>query len=298
MGERLSVARHRARGLLAVACLAVAGLAAACGGPDLAAPTGVAVDRGDGHYKVGNPYEINGVWYTPEEDFYYDERGQASWYGPGFHGNRTANGEIFDQEALTAAHPTLQMPSLVRVTNLDNGRSVVLRVNDRGPFVGNRIIDVSRRAAQLLGFAEAGVADVRVQVLTEESRQLAAGYGRGGTQVAAAPPERQLDHAELQRIAAASRGARPTAAATAATRQPIAASGPLFVQAGSFSDIAGARRLMGALAPIDRGTIVEHTVNGVPTYRVQLGPYGSAESASGVLNRVVGAGHRDARIVR
>ena len=105
-----------------------------------------------GNYKIGKPYEISGQWYYPHHNPDYDEVGIASWYGPGFHGRKTANGEIYDQDALTAAHTTLPMPTLVRVTNLENGRSMVLRVNDRGPFVDNRIIDVSRRAAEDLGF--------------------------------------------------------------------------------------------------------------------------------------------------
>lgn len=130
-------------------------------------------------YKVGAPYRIDGVWYRPKEDFAYRRTGIASYYGGetdgnDFHGRPTANGEIYDMNALTAAHPTLQMPSLVRVTNLENGRSVVLRVNDRGPFVKGRIIDVSRRAAQILGFEQKGTARVRVEILPEESRALKA----------------------------------------------------------------------------------------------------------------------------
>src|ERR1700691_997206 len=106
------------------------------------------------HYRVGQPYKIDGVWYYPKADWSYDEKGVASWYGKPFHGRRTANGEIFNLHALSAAHRTLPMPVVVKVTNLDNGRSLKLRVNDRGPFVGtdDRIIDVSKRAAKLLGF--------------------------------------------------------------------------------------------------------------------------------------------------
>lgn len=126
-----------------------------------------------GVYKVGNPYQIAGVTYYPTEDYKYDETGIASWYGPGFHAKMTGNGENFDQNELTAAHRTLPMPSFVRVTNLDNGRSVVLRVNDRGPYAHSRIIDISRRGAQLLGFETAGTARVRVQILAQESQQLA-----------------------------------------------------------------------------------------------------------------------------
>jgi rare lipoprotein A len=127
-----------------------------------------------GAFKVGKPYKIDGRRYYPEESYTLNETGIASWYGPGFHGKYTANGEEYDQYELTAAHRTLQLPSLVRVTNLENGRSVVVRVNDRGPFSKGRIIDVSKRAADLLGFKGQGTARVRVQVLPEESRQLAA----------------------------------------------------------------------------------------------------------------------------
>jgi rare lipoprotein A len=130
-----------------------------------------------GVYKVGKPYAIKGVWYTPRVDYGYDETGIASWYGPGFHGQATANGEVYDMNELTAAHTTLPLPSIVRVTNLDNGRTIKLRVNDRGPFVGGRVIDVSRRASQLLGFHEKGTATVRVEIEAEESRQLAEALG-------------------------------------------------------------------------------------------------------------------------
>ncbi len=116
-------------------------------------------------FKVGKPYTINGVTYVPRIDPNYDETGVASWYGPGFHGRPTASGETYDMDALTAAHPTLPLPSRVRVVNLDNGRSIVLKVNDRGPFAKRRIIDVSRRAAKELGFMRRGTARVRVQVL-------------------------------------------------------------------------------------------------------------------------------------
>lgn len=146
-----------------------------------------------GQYKVGEPYEIDGVQYTPREDFKYSETGIASWYGPGFEGKRTANGETFDPGELTAAHRTLPMPSLARVTNLDNGKSVVVRINDRGPFANNRIIDMSQRAAELLGFAGQGTAKVRVDIMEIESRAIAdaakkRGYiapRRGETQYAA-----------------------------------------------------------------------------------------------------------------
>ncbi len=126
-----------------------------------------------GTYKVGTPYQVAGQWYYPHEDFTYDETGIASWYGADFHGGKTSNGEIFNKDELTAAHKTLPLPTLARVTNLENGKSIVVRINDRGPFSGERIIDVSQRAAQLLGFEKKGTAQVRVQVLSDESKAIA-----------------------------------------------------------------------------------------------------------------------------
>ena len=116
-----------------------------------------------GEYKVGKPYQIEGKIYYPKESFDYLERGVASWYGPNFDGKRTANGEIFNMNLLTAAHKTLQLPSLVKVTNIENNKSLILRVNDRGPFVKNRIIDVSKKAASILGFQKHGTANVVVE---------------------------------------------------------------------------------------------------------------------------------------
>ena len=121
------------------------------------------VPKGGGRAMVGKPYQVAGRWYTPRVEPNYDKTGKASWYGSAFHGRLTANGEVFDQNAITAAHPTLPLPSYVRVTNLQNHRSLLVRVNDRGPFVANRIIDLSRRSADMLGFGKKGVVDVRVQ---------------------------------------------------------------------------------------------------------------------------------------
>ena len=123
-------------------------------------------------YKIGNPYQVGGVWYYPERDLAYDETGIGSWYGDEFAGRLTANGEIFDPDMVTAAHKTLPMPSVVRVTNLDNGKSLVVRINDRGPFVAGRIIDLSREAARLIGYRDQGIARVRVQVLAEQTLRL------------------------------------------------------------------------------------------------------------------------------
>src|SRR5438128_4494054 len=124
---------------------------------------GEPVPKGGGTYRVGKPYTVAGRVYVPEEDTEYREDGLASWYGNDFHGRLTANGEVFDMASLTAAHPTLPMPCYARVTNLSNGKSLIVRVNDRGPYHGNRLIDVSNKAAELLEFKGNGVARVRVE---------------------------------------------------------------------------------------------------------------------------------------
>jgi rare lipoprotein A len=124
---------------------------------------GQPVPKGGGVYRVGKPYTVAGRTYSPEENNHYSKVGLASWYGDDFHGRYTANGEIFDMNAISAASPTLPLPSYARVTNLENHRSVVVRVNDRGPFVGNRLIDVSVKTAKLLGFYDRGLAKVKVE---------------------------------------------------------------------------------------------------------------------------------------
>lgn len=126
---------------------------------------GQPVPKGGGRYKVGKPYQVAGVWYTPKENPYYDKRGIASWYGEEFHGRRTANGEVFDMYALSAAHPTLPLPSYVEVTNMRNGRRLIVRVNDRGPYKHDRVIDLSKKVSQLLGFYRQGTAPVRVRYI-------------------------------------------------------------------------------------------------------------------------------------
>jgi len=121
--------------------------------------------KGGGVYRVGKPYVVAGRMYNPEENANYKAEGLASWYGTDFHGRLTANGEVFDMESISAAHPTLPLPSYVRVTNLANKKSLIVRVNDRGPFHGNRVLDVSHKSAQLLGFKDTGVARVKVEYI-------------------------------------------------------------------------------------------------------------------------------------
>ena len=138
------------------------------------------VPKGGGTYRVGKPYTVAGRVYVPEDDPNYRAEGMASWYGDDFHGRLTANGEVFDMTSLTAAHPTLPIPSYARVTNLSNSKSLIVRVNDRGPYHGNRVIDVSNKAAELLDFKSNGVARVRVEYVARaplegsDDRQLVA----------------------------------------------------------------------------------------------------------------------------
>jgi len=175
-GRASSTLRGLARGLAPVgSCAALCLLLAHCaGGSAVDARYGVSpsarlVDSGEpapkggGVYRVGSPYMVAGRVYFPAENPHYRADGVASWYGSDFHGRATANGEIFDADGISAAHPTLPLPSYVRVTNLSNGRSLIVRVNDRGPYAANRIIDVSRKAAHLLGFTVRGTAWVRVE---------------------------------------------------------------------------------------------------------------------------------------
>src|SRR5882757_8715853 len=159
--------------------------------------------RSSGLYKIGNPYQIEGAWYYPAEDWNYNETGIASWYGEAFHGKDTANGETFDLNAITAAHRTLPMPTIVEVTNLDNGRSLQVRVNDRGPYARGRIIDLSRRSAQLLGFEGQGTAKVRVRILVPESIQAASlARHNGGEDKAVAALDAAPIPAPLPKVAA------------------------------------------------------------------------------------------------
>ena len=147
---------------------------------------GQPVPKGGGVYRVGQPYMVGGRVYVPEENVNYSAEGMASWYGNDFHGRYTANGEIFDMNSISAAHPTLPLPSYVRVTNLSNSRSIVVRVNDRGPYARDRLIDVSVKTAELLGFHGHGVSRVKVEYVGRaplqgsDDRKLIATLREGG----------------------------------------------------------------------------------------------------------------------
>ncbi len=268
-----------------------------------------------GDYKVGKPYQINGQWYYPAEDYDYIETGIASWYGPKFHGKTTANGEIFDQNLVTAAHRTLPLPSAVQVTNLENGRSIQLRINDRGPFARGRIIDLSRRSAQLLGFEKKGTAKVRVEILSNESRRLklAALNREGGAvdqpEIASSPREVVVatplpnSGQPVQRAAntaadtAQPRGSAPIPVLSRQVKVlPVSPTG-IFVQTGAYSNFQNALRMRDRVYAMGPTQISRFSVAGAELYRVRIGPLKSVAVADATLVRVSDAGIEDARLV-
>mgnify|MGYP003630951872 FL=1 len=216
------------------------------------------------------PYQIRGRWYRPVEDPGYDVTGMASWYGDQFNGRPTATGEIFDMHALTAAHKTLPLPGLVEVTNLANGRSVVLRVNDRGPFVDDRIIDLSRGAAEELDLLSRGVGQVRVRYLGRAPRQ-------GGG----------------MRLRTASASAPVGTGAAAPT--PVFSGTAYWVQAGAYANrrtAQGIVRRLGDSAAIDEVRTGQGTL-----YRVLVGPWNDANAAEQARQAVLARGVDDALLI-
>ena len=228
-----------------------------------------------GVYKIGNPYKIMGKWYYPKEDYSYSEVGMASWYGEDFHAKRTANGETYDMNTLTAAHRTLPLPSIVRVTNLENGRSLVLRVNDRGPYAIERIIDISKRGAQLLGYQTKGITKVRVDILADESKALkAALLGQKVPDISKIP---------VMKTSSSEENSLNTA---------------FYVQAASFSQKDLADNLYSRLSKFGNGEVKAVDLNGSVFYRVRIGPFSYKEEAEVMLNKIRNYGVYDARIIK
>ena len=312
--------RRTASCLCVLALLALAG----CTETELVIDQSKTVDdnapEGPVTYKIGDPYQVGGVWYYPKVDYSYDQTGIASWYGPGFDGKATANGEIYDENALTAAHNTLPLPTIIRVTNLENGRAIELRINDRGPFAHGRILDVSRRAAQLLGFETMGTARVRVQVLEEESRLLATRLADApGSDAASPPPPEAAPSIAVTAVPLPDSSGTTTApAATAAVPAPSTAasssSAPLYepnetiyqhtvhateiyIQAGAFIDIQNAERLRQQLSGLGPTQLYPVEVGNQRFYRVRMGPIPTVTQADALLERVIAQGHQEARII-
>lgn len=279
----------------------------------------------NGVYKIGTPYQVNNIWYYPQEDYAYKEVGIASWYGPDFHNGMTANGEKYDMHALTAAHRTLPLPSIVKVTNLENGKMVVVRVNDRGPFVNNRIIDVSKAAAEILGMTEQGTAKVRVEILQKESKQLKKEILNNGGKVVGGPPLAD----DASQVLAMQENSQPIPLAnpivaeqisasnteefdvlTPAAQQPIFTPKPVmpamastlpggyYVQAGAFSNPENAARLQKQLHRFGNVVISERQTASGTFYRVRVGPFADADSAVSVMDTMGSAGYDDTRLIQ
>lgn len=276
-----------------IAALALVLLLASCGVPRPqsshrpvpAKPRGPASDT---PVKIGKPYQVAGAWYYPSDDGGYDEVGLASWYGAQFHGGQTANGERFDMDRVGAAHKTLPLPCYVEVTALDTGRTILVRINDRGPFVTNRIIDLSRRSAQLLGIERAGVSRVRVRrVFPADADRLQLRWGRAASErpYAAGPQLALLN----QRFA--TRPADPAAPPRVAAAIPITAVpvGGWFIQVTAVGDRARAEEIAEMIA----GRIEPAGM----LWRVRMGPYKSEAEATSALAQVRSDGYQDARLV-
>lgn len=257
------------------------------------------------------PYQIRGRWYHPKEQPGYDEVGQASWYGAYHQGRPTSTGERFDMNALTAAHKTLPLPSLVEVTNRATGRRAILRVNDRGPFVDGRIIDLSRGAAQELGLLQQGVGEVRVRYVGPAPRQGGGTALRQADAGVAAQPARvpAQNRATDQRarpyyeVAAAPVGTPATAPVpqvAAPLAQPVyaaapAAAGGYWVQAGAYAERRGADQVARRLG--DRAVVQNIDRDGRPLFRVVVGPWPDAAAAERARQAVMARGFSDALLI-
>ncbi len=286
--------------------LGLALLLAACGttkGPNSSSQS--ASGPTVGNYKLGKPYRIKGRWYRPEYDPSYTKVGTASWYGADFHGLATANGEVFDKEQITAAHPTLPLPSLVRVTNLDNGRTIDVRVNDRGPFIDDRLIDLSQAAARRLGYEQRGLARVRVEFLGLAD---ARGTPPEPTVIRyAAPALKPQARPQPQVQLAAARAPAPVPA-----RAPLRAVGPApipastqlvacsaegqFVQVGAYAETDQVLAAMASLEGLGQVRVEPAFAGNRAVARVRLGPVPGSD-ASSVLARVVALGYSDAFLI-
>ena len=252
-------------------------------------------------YKIGTPYKINGKWYYPAVDYDYEEIGIASWYGPGFHGKKTANGEIFDQNKVSAAHRTLPMPSIVRVTNLDNGKVLPkVRINDRGPFAGNRIIDLSKKAAQELGFVNTGIAKVKVEILENESREYAlVNSGNKITKVESAEIK-EIKKTEIannfdkQKIN--KRKKKKSQNEDFEKQNSILSDKQLAIQVGAFTDHRNAKSLTQKLS--DFQAYIERTfVNNKYLYRVRIGPIENLNLAENIKKKLFELGYTASHLI-
>jgi len=245
-----------------------------------------------GIVKRGNPYQIDGQWYYPlASGATYDETGIASWYGDKFHGKKTANGEIYDMHAMTAAHTTLPIPSVVRVTNLENGKAIVVRVNDRGPFVKSRLIDLSYAAANALGYSQQGTTRVRVQTIhsADVSAEVVIPRLMETTEVAAVIPALS---AEPALRAAPALSEQPILSVV--NKQDEAKLEMAYVQVGAFSSKDSAEAVVERL---QNNRVLAQVMPVGQYYRVRLGPFDLDSDAEIALKNVHDEGYNRAMII-
>jgi rare lipoprotein A len=259
---------------------------------------------GGGRYHVGSPYQVAGRWFTPKEQSGYDKTGVASWYGEAFHRRKTANGEWFDMNTLTAASATLPLPSYALVTNLENNKQVVVRINDRGPFVGTRLIDLSKRAADELGYRHKGKTNVRVKLIgpapiKDSMRHMmamnqAAKAGAGMGQLVAMSNDTSAQ-APLTQVAAAALAPEPVQ--QVAYQPPANVAQAYMVRVAIFHSIENASEAYNQVVGAGPTQIIKAVGANGPLYRVQIGPFNSAEEAQVALQTAMNNGFESARVV-
>ena len=252
-------------------------------------------------YKIGKKYNVGGKYYYPKKDLYYNKTGIASWYGPKFHGKLTANGEIYNQYALTAAHKTLPLPSAVKVTNLKNNKSIVLRINDRGPFVNDRIIDLSSKAADLLDLKREGTGLVRVQILREKSLYLEKLAKQGSF-----PEINDLKETELPNITIPSKVAvkiKDTKNQKIVTKKinynlkNLNKEYKIYIKLASFSSKKNAEIMKKKVSYIDKVKIYKIYKSNKTLYQVKAGPFLSVEKVDQLHSLLLQKGMQGAKII-
>ena len=252
-------------------------------------------------YKIGKKYNVGGRYYYPKKDLYYNKTGIASWYGPKFHGKLTANGEIYNQYALTAAHKTLPLPSAVKVTNLKNNKSIVLRINDRGPFVNDRIIDLSSKAADILDLKREGTGLVRVQILREKSLYLEKLAKQGSF-----PEINDLKETELPNITIPSKVAvkiKDTKNQKIVKKKinynlkNLNKEYKIYIKLASFSSKENAEIMKKKVSYIDKVKIYKIYKLNKTLYQVKAGPFLSVEKVDQLHSLLLQKGMQGAKII-
>lgn len=255
-----------------------------------------------GVYKIGTPYEINGVLYTPKEDYQYAETGIAGWYTSS-EKQITTNGEKYDPNILSAAHKTLPLPSLVKITNLENNQSAVVRVNERGPFVNNRLIDVSQKAAEILGFELNKTTLVRVELLSDESKALKATLPMADDINSKTPVvnTKTVDVVELKPIYEPDQNflkpIYPPQEETNPDSIMEKSEKNFYIQYGAFKNNDNALQLKEKVDSIQPAFIAEKNTETDTLYRVRSGPFENQEKALSVLDKIIQEGYGNSQVV-